>query len=89
MLPRGSAGCGQPPDTPGTGPTASPLGWLLDHSRYWSNSQPSGLTPSSSGGGKNKLRQGECAEPAEEAGLDGRAEEEQWTAWEGREQGPS
>ena len=30
--------------------------------------------------GKNKLRQGKCAEPAKEAGLDGHAEEEQWTA---------
>lgn len=39
--------------------------------------------------GKNKLRQGECAEAAGEAGLDGRAEDSSGLPQEGREQGPS
>lgn len=51
-------GLGQPPDTPGTGPTASPG---ADAFFIWRR-------------GKNKLRQGECAEAAGEAGLDGRGQ---------------
>lgn len=49
------------------------------HSRYWSNSQPRGLTPSSSGGAEEQAKAGRVCRARGEAGLDGRAEEEQRT----------